>query len=305
MVEAVDVIIVGGGPAGLSAALLLGRSRRRVVVCDAGRPRNGCSPHSHGFLTRDGVPPLELLALAREELHAYDVRVRDIEVSAVTATPSGVTAVLADGATVNARKVLLATGVEDVRPNVPGCDALYGVSIHHCPYCDGWENRDRPLAVYGPPDQAIGLALSLLTWSRDLVVCTDGRAPAAAARARLEGTGIAVRTERVTGLEGTDGRLERIVFAKGPALERHALFFNTGQVQRSPLAERLGCAFTSKGHVRCDRKGRTGVANLFVAGDANGDVQFVIVAAAEGAKAAVAINKELQAEDAGDGPAKR
>jgi thioredoxin reductase len=206
--------------------------------------------------------------------------------------------VLADGTTLNARKVLLATGVEDVRPNVPGCDALYGVSIHHCPYCDGWENRDRPLAVYGPPDQAIGLALSLLTWSRDLVVCTDGRGLAPAARARLEGTGIAVRTERVTALEGTAGRLERIVFAKGPALDRHALFFNTGQVQRSPLAERLGCTFTSKGHVRC-------VANLFVAGDANGDVQFVIVAAAEGAKAAVAINKELQAEDAGNGAADR
>ena len=298
MAEAVDVIIVGGGPAGLSAALLLGRCRRRVVVCDAGRPRNACSPHAHGFLTRDGIPPLELLALGREELRRYDVSVRDVEVSAVTTTPSGVNAVLADGTALNARKVLIATGVEDVRPKVPGCDALYGVSIHHCPYCDGWENRARPLAVYGPPEQASGLALSLLTWSRDLVVCTDGRRLTAAARTRLEGTGITVRTERLTALEGTDGRLERIVFAKGPTLDRHALFFNTGQVQRSPLAERLGCTFTSKGHVRCDRKGRTGVANLFVAGDANGDVQFVIVAAAEGAKAAVAINKELQEEDA-------
>jgi thioredoxin reductase len=299
MAESVDVIIVGGGPAGLSAALVLGRCRRRVVVCDAGRPRNACSPHSHGYLTRDGMPPLELLALGREELRAYDVSVRDTEVTDVAGIATGVRAVLADGTSLHARKVLIATGVEDVRPKVPGCDALYGVSIHHCPYCDGWENRDRPLAIYGPPDQAAGLALSLRTWSRDLVVCTDGRQLTTAARTRLAGTDIAVRTERLTALEGTDGRLERIVFTKGPVLERQGLFFNTGQVQRSPLAERLGCTFTSKGHVRCDRKGRTGVADLFVAGAANGDVQFVIVAAAEGAKAAVAINKELQEEDGG------
>jgi thioredoxin reductase len=297
MAETADVIIVGGGPAGLSAALLLGRCRRRVVLCDAGRPRNGCAPHSHGYLTRDGMPPLDLLALGREELRAYGVIVHDTAVTSISCTDTGAEALLADGRSLSARKLLLATGVEDVRPSVPGCDALYGVSIHHCPYCDGWENRDRPLAVYGTPDQAIGLALSLLTWSRDLVVCTNGRRLTAAARARLAGTGIAVRTEKLTALEGTDGRLERVVFAAGPALERHALFFNTAQVQRSPLAERLGCQFTRRGHVRCDRKGRTGVANLFVAGDANGDVQFVIVAAAEGANSAVAINKELQEED--------
>jgi thioredoxin reductase len=298
MRERVDVVIVGGGAAGLSAALLLGRSRRRVVVCDAGRPRNARAPHSHGYLTRDGMPPLELLALARGELRAYDVTVRDTEVTRVTCTATGAETVLADGTSLNSRKLLLATGVEDVRPDVRGCEALYGISVHHCPYCDGWENRDRPLAVYGPPDQATGLAVSLLTWSRDLVICTDGRRLTTSSRARLAGTGIAVRTEALTALEGTDGRLRRIIFASGPPLERHALFFNTGQVQRSRLAETLGCQFTSRGHVRCDRKGKTGVANLFVAGDANGDVQFVIVAAAEGAKAAVAINKELQEEDA-------
>jgi thioredoxin reductase len=207
------------------------------------------------------------------------------------------TVTLQDGARLTARKLLLATGVIDELPRLDGFDDLYGTSIHHCPYCDGWENRDRPLAVYGRPKEASGLALSLLTWSRDLVVCTDGRRLDAQARLQLANARIPARTEHILRLEGTRGRLERIVFAHGPALERHALFFTTGQHQRSRLAERLGCGFTQAGHVKCDRKGRTGVPNLFMAGDANGDTQFVVVAAAEGAKAAVAINKELQEED--------
>jgi len=298
MADSFDVLVVGGGPAGLSAALMLGRCRRSVVVCDAGEPRNAAAPHAHGYLTRDGVPPLEILRLGREELHPYGVEFRSHAVTALTCGADGVSAVLADGTTVNARKVLLATGVADVRPDVTGWEALYGVSIHHCPYCDGWENRGRALAVYGPPAQAAVLALSLLTWSRDLVVCTDGRRMRADTRRSLADAGVIVRTDRIVRLEGQQGRLQRIVFDGGTTLERHALFFSTGQFQRSTLADTLGCQFTPKGHVRCDRTGRTTVANLFVAGDANGDTQFVIVAAAEGAKAAVAINREFQQEEA-------
>ena len=298
MAESFDVLVVGGGPAGLSAALMLGRCRRSVLVCDAGAPRNAAAPRAHGYLTRDGVPPLEILRLGREELHTYGVVLRSQVVTSLTCGAQGASAVLADGTTVSARKALLTTGVEDVRPDVPGWETLYGTSIHHCPYCDGWENRDRPLAVYGPPEQAAALAMSLLTWSRDLVVCTDGRRMRAATRVSLRTAGITVRTERIGRLEGEQGRLQRVVFEGGGTLERQALFFTTRQFQRSTLADTLGCRFTGKGHVRCDRAGRTGVANLFVAGDANGDTQFVVVAAAEGAKAAVAINKELQEEEA-------
>lgn len=295
--RAYDVIVVGGGPAGLSAALTLGRSRRRVAVCDAGRPRNAAAAHAHGYLTRDGMPPLEILALGRQELAAYDVALHDEAVTHVAPHDEGLTVTLASGSRLSGRKLLLATGVTDVLPDLAGFAELYGTSIHHCPYCDGWENRDRPLAVYGHPNEASGLALSLLTWSTDLVVCTDGRRPTARARARLTAASIPVRTERIIRLEGTAGRLQRIVFARGPVLERHALFFNTGQSQRSALAATLGCRFTRTGHIRSDRKGHTGVRNLFIAGDANGDAQFVVVAAAEGAEAAVAINQELQAED--------
>ena len=293
-----DVLIVGGGPAGLSAALMLGRCRRRVAVCDAGRPRNAAAEHVHGYLTRDGVQPSELLRLGREQLAPYDVEfLSGAEVTDATCGDGGAGVTLADDARLCGRKLLLATGVVDELPHVEGLPALYGTSVHHCPYCDGWENRDRPLAVYGQPDAATTLALSLLTWSRDLVVCTDGVKPGGKSRRRLSRYGIAVRAEKILRLESASGALQRIVFIRGAPLDRHALFFTTGQGQRSPLAERLGCRFDKHGHVKRDRKGRPGVRNLFIAGDAGGDVQFVVTAAAEGAKAAVAINAELQEED--------
>jgi thioredoxin reductase len=170
--------------------------------------------------------------------------------------------------------------------------------VWHCPYCDGWEIRDQPLAACGSPREATGLALSLLTWTDRVTVCTNaepGFDPEAISR--LVHHGLDLRSERIVRLEGHDGRLERIIFAQGDPLACRAIFFNTGQFQRSPLAERMGCRFNELGHVCTDERGRTGVCNLFLAGDANGDVQFVVVAAGEGASTAVAINRELQEED--------
>lgn len=296
-----DVIIVGGGPAGLSAALVLGRARRRVLVCDAGRPRNAVSSSLNGYLSRDGIHPGEFLRIGREEIARYGVEFRGIQVADVGCNENSLSVTLLDGTRLEARKVLLATGVRDKLPDVEGAQAFYGRGVWHCPYCDGWELRDQPLAAYGTAMDASGLALSLLTWSRDVVVCSDGDTKFSRRRLRdLKRLNVPIRTERILRLEGK-GRLERIVFAEGPPLERRGLFFNMGQAQRSDLAERLGCGFDTKGHVRTDKRGRTGVKGLFLAGDANGEVQFVVVAAAEGATAAVAINKELQEEDRGGG----
>src|SRR5262245_30346197 len=146
-----DVIIVGAGPAGLSAALMLGRSRRRVLVCDTGHPRNAAARAMHGFLTRDGMPPLEFLAIAREQLRQYDtVELRGVEVVEAACHPDASFHVaLADGARHTSRKLLIATGVVDNVPEIPGFRELYGRSVFHCPYCDGWEVRDQPLAIYG------------------------------------------------------------------------------------------------------------------------------------------------------------
>lgn len=295
-----DVVIVGAGPAGLSAALVLGRCRRSVLVCDNGHPRNEASQAMHGFLTRDGIHPREFLELARQELAQYKtVQIRDITVTDARCLPSGrFEATLENGETVESRKLLIATGVRDNLPAVKGMKELYGRSVFHCPYCDGWEVRDQPLAVYGSGERGYGLSLELTAWSRDILLCTDGPCDIEADRMeRLARNGITVRQERVLRLEGSDGILERIVFADGPPAERRALFFTTGQSQQSSLAIGLGCEFNDKGTVRTGRYETTHLPGLFVAGDASRAVQWVVVAAAEGAEAAFAINTDLIKED--------
>ncbi|HEX4567580.1 MAG TPA: NAD(P)/FAD-dependent oxidoreductase [Vicinamibacterales bacterium] len=294
-----DVIVVGGGPAGLSAALILGRSRRRVLVCDAGRPRNAASRAIHGFVTRDGMPPAEFISVAREQLRPYDtVTVRDVEVVAAECRgDSHFHVSLADGSELASRKLLIATGVADNIPEIPGFRELIGKGVFHCPYCDGWEVRDRPLAIYGRGARALGLSLELIGWSRDLVLCTDGPVDIDAdGLDRLRRNGIAVRDDRITRLDGQQ-RLERIVFERGEPLARQALFFTTGQTQQSKLALSLGCEFNEKGTVRTGRYETTHVPGLYVAGDASRAVQWVIVAAAEGAEAAFDINTDLLKED--------
>jgi thioredoxin reductase len=303
-----DVVILGGGPTGLSAALILGRCRRRVLVVDSGRPRNAAARAMHGYLTRDGTPPREVLRMGREEAARYGVALIDGEATEACclgdAEPSPAPAfavTLADGRSFRARKLLLATGVRDVLPEIDGVATYYGRGVHHCPYCDGWEHRDDALAAYGATAaKAVGLALSLRTWSARVTALTDGEPIPPEDLDRLRRNGIAVRTEPIARLEGSAERLERVVLASGPPLPCDGFFFNTDQLPHSTLAERLGCRSTEKNHVATHGKQRTGVPGLFVAGDADGDVQFVIVAAAEGARAAVAINRELQDEDRGE-----
>ncbi len=294
-----DVIIVGAGPAGLSAALVLGRSRRTVLVCDSGKPRNATSHGLHGFITRDGIEPKEFLRIGREQLEPYDsAEVRDATVVSASREDDRFVLTLADGEEIRSRKLLLATGVVDELPRVEGLNEFYGTSVFHCPYCDGWEMRDQPLAIYGRGENGSGLALEMTLWSRDLVLCTDGPAELTDEhREKLAQYQIPVREEQIVRLEGTAGVLERLVFETGEKLARRGMFFSTGWTQRSDLADSLGCQFTKEGCVDTGEYEATNVRGLYVAGDASRMVQFVIVAAAEGAQAAVAINKELMKED--------
>jgi thioredoxin reductase len=294
-----DVIIVGAGPAGLSAALILGRSRRHVLVCDTGKPRNAASHAMHGYLSRDGMAPREFLRIAREQMQEYDcVELRDVEVTGAECRPDmRFEVTLEDGSRLETRKLLIATGVVDNLPDIDGFARLLGRSVFHCPYCDGWEVRDQPLAIYGRGARGLGLSLELIGWSRDLVLCSDGPSEIdAEGRARLDRNGIGLREDRVIALDGEE-RLERIRFAAGDPLARRALFFTTGQEQQSHLAIALGCQLNEKGTVRTGKYETTHLSGLYVAGDASRAVQWVIVAASEGAEAAFAINTDLLKED--------
>lgn len=296
-----DAIIIGGGPAGLSAALVLARCRRDVLLIDAGSPRNRSAREIHNYLTRDCTPPADFRAAAERDLARYRVAVRRAEAMDAGLNPDGTFRVVyvgsEGGQTAAARKLLLATGMSDILPPIDGIGALYGSTVHHCPYCDGYEHRDKRLVAWGAGDRALGLALSLHTWSRSVTACTEGAPLRRELLERAEACGIAVRTDRVQRLVGEGDRLTRAEFHSGPPLPCDALFFNTGQFQRSDLARRLGCRFKDDGGVETSDRMCAGVRGLYVAGDADREVEFVIVAAAQGATAAVAINAELQSED--------
>lgn len=292
-----DVVIVGGGPAGLNAALVLGRCRRRVRLFDGETPRNAVSRHVNGFITRDGCPPSTFRGLGREELARYDtVGVEHAEVADATREEGGFAIVLADGRRMRARKLILATGLRQTLPEVEGFAALWGRGIHHCPYCDGFENRDAPLAIYGSGPAGKALALELTAWSRDLTLLTDGEDGLAAEdRDRLARQGVAVVTTPVRRALGADA-LDAVEFADGSRLSCGALFF-VSECEPSPLVAKLGLDLTAGGTVRTGEYEGTNVPGLYVAGDASRRVQLAVVAAAEGAMAAFAINTELLRED--------
>jgi thioredoxin reductase len=293
-----DTVIAGGGPAGLSAALMLGRCRRRVIVCDTGSPRNARAREMHGFLTRDGVAPLEMLRLARDELRRYGVEILAAEVTSVEIVADAFEVALSTGARLEARTVLIAAGVGDELPPIPGLDECFGTSVHHCPYCDGWEVRDRALAAIGHGKAGAGLALALRTWSgRVMLHLNGGPPPRRDTRERLRQHGIEVSASRIQSVAHVDGRVTHIVLETGERHACEAIFLSTTQRPRCDLPRQLGCRMTRHGVVKTDHLGQTGVPGLYVAGDASRDVQFVVVAAAEGAKAAVAINKALQARE--------
>ncbi|MEO8275419.1 MAG: NAD(P)/FAD-dependent oxidoreductase [Thermoanaerobaculia bacterium] len=292
-----DAVVVGGGPGGLSAALWLGRCRRKTLLVDAGEGRNSRARGLHGFLSRDGVPPAELRRLGREEIAGYDVSVREDSVVHATGDPDGFALELASGGSVRSVKLILATGVRDRLPDVAGLEERYGTSVHHCPYCDGWEHRDQALAVYGRGAAGFAVAKKLHNWSADVALCTDGptglRAHQVQELARL---GIPVHRRRIAQLEGPGTKLESIRFMDGSQLARRALFFTLGWDLKSDLAIELGCRRTRQGCIRTDEHERTSVPGVYAVGDASRDLQLVVLAAAEGAKAAIHLHETLLEE---------
>ncbi len=294
-----DTIIVGGGPAGLSAALILGRCRRRVVLYDDDSARNRVSRGIHGFVSHDGIPPDEFRRCAHAEISTYGVEIRNGRVVEVAQVEAGFEIRAEPGGRETTRKLLLATGVHDELPAIPGARELYGRGLFPCAYCDGWELRDRRLAAYASGSSAAEFVLGLTTWSRDVVLFTNGgEPPSSEDRARLERYGVALRQERVQSFDGGARGLEAVILENGERVPRDALFLHLGQrLAAPPLAAMLGCEFEEGGPVRTFEKQTTNVRGLYLAGDAAQDVKFAIIAAAHGARAAHEINQALRTED--------
>ena len=264
---AYDAVIVGGGPAGLSAALVLGRANRRVLVFDDDRPANAVSQGVGGLLGHDRVTPADLRDGGRRQLEQYvDVEVRHGAVQDVERIRDGLVVRPTDGPPVRAHAIVLAHGLRYDPPPLPGIEALWGRSVFHCAFCDGWEVRDRPLAFHGSGPGAVRSALVLAGWSNDVVLCTDGAPDPAGAL--LANAGVRVRTEPIARLAGSDGRLQQIEFSHGPAERREALFVNTRRDQPNDLAAMLGCELTEAGTIITDADGRTNASGVYAAGDA-------------------------------------
>lgn len=310
-----DVVVVGGGPAGLSAALVLGRACLEVLVCDSGQGRNAPAAGVHGFLTQDGTPPAELRRIAREQLRPYEVHFHEGAVVDARKVEGGFEVTLENAKVITCRKLILATGMADVVPEVPGLRELWGTGVIQCPYCHGWEHRGRPWAVLVPPEAAVEAATLLLGWSNHLTLLTNGPSRLTPDdRTWLEKRAVEIVEGRVERLEGAEGRIRAIVLEGGRRLEREVLFVRSQLRQASDLPQRLGCTLVAEGPkagmVQTDPFGATSVDGVHVVGDASdAGVPTVASAVAEGAVAAAFASRAIFAEDArrpaGERPARR
>lgn len=289
-----DVIIIGGGPAGLSAALALGRARKRVLLCDAGARRNAAAEQVHTFVTRDGTPPTEFRRVAHEQLRAYpNVERRDVRVVALERDGDGLRATLGDGLRVAAARAVLALGVIDELPDLPGYRELWGKSVFQCPYCHGWEVQDRRFAFLAPGPEMLSFAIFLSGWSSDVVALTDGKfAVDDAARADLQRAGVRLDERPLRRLHAADGELSAIEFEGGDRLAREVLFARPPQRQ-TELVRSLGLELDDHGYVRVDAHGRTSMPGVYAAGDLTTPIQAALLAAAAGMQAAAMLNHEL------------
>lgn len=296
----IDCAIIGGGPAGLNAALVLGRAKRSVLLLDNGQPRNGVTRHSHGFLTRDGVSPYELRELAHKDLRQYpSVRFENVKIVEVKKEARGSFELFTEqGERYVSRTVLIATGLKESLPKIDGIQEYYGKSLFSCPYCDGWELRDQPIVVIAESKHAAHMGKLLYQWSNDLVVCTNGQSPLSVEeKEKFASKGICVKEERIAGFEGTEGQLKKVLFVDGTEIKRTGGFVQTELAQPTDFAKLLGCKLSSNDRIIVDNLGRTNVAGVYAAGDTSQDGPAqLIIAAGQGVSAAGGVNYDLVLE---------
>jgi len=295
-----DCAIIGGGPAGLNAALVLGRARRHVALLDNNQPRNGVTHASHGFITRDNVTPSEFRRLAYEEVLRYSsVHHWQLDVTEVRAAGQGFDIVMSTGNTIHARKVIIATGLREIFPAIEGFQDFYGRSVFNCPYCDGWELRDQPLIAISQDTGIFHIAKLLYNWSKDLIVSTNGhKVLTDEQQDLLMSRGIRVIHTPVAAFTGQHGQLERVHFTDGTWVQRSGGFVSPSFVNKATFREQLGYETTEQGGIFTDAAGRSSVDGLYAAGDAvYVRPSQVVYAAASGSKVAMTVNHDLTEED--------
>ncbi|WP_207433152.1 NAD(P)/FAD-dependent oxidoreductase [Sabulibacter ruber] len=290
-----DVIIIGGSYAGLSAAMALGRSLRHVLVLDSGQPCNRQTPHSHNFLTRDGATPTAIAQKAREQVLAYPtVTLKTGKAVQVTGQNSAFEVTTEAGATFKGSKLLFATGVKDLMPEMEGFAECWGISVLHCPYCHGYEVHHQELGILANGDMAFELAKLISNWSPKLIVLTNGAHTFSQEQLKaLQKHQISVEEREIASLHHDRGYLQNVEFTDGSTLPLKAVFARPAFTQHCTLPEELGCALTETGHLKVDILQKTTVPGVYAAGDATTMMRTVSMAIAAGTMAGAAINKEL------------
>ena len=294
-----ECVIIGGGPAGLNAALVLGRARRDVVVIDNNKPRNAVTHESHGFLTRDGVKPAEFRRLAHEEIRRYpSVKFQTSMITDIRQDRDGFSMISTDGDFIQTKKIILATGLRETLPSVEGIHQYYGKSLFNCPYCDGWELQDRPLVIISENSHAWSLTTLVHNWSHDLIVCTNGHNNLdEEQKAILARKNIPVYEQKIIALKGTDGKLESLVLEDKTELHRVGGFVSPLWEPASTFGELLGCEVNETGAILTDAFGRTSVPGIYAAGDTTGIAPSqLVIAAGGGSRAAIGVNTDLTNE---------
>ncbi|HZG25798.1 MAG TPA: NAD(P)/FAD-dependent oxidoreductase [Chitinophagaceae bacterium] len=297
-VKQFEIAIIGGSAAGLSAALVLGRSRREVIVIDDGNPRNAQARYSHGVYTNDGLSPQELGHIGREQLKPYPVELCTGRVISIRKVADGFTLQLRTGELIHATKILLATGIQDQLPDIPGLREQWGKTIFSCPYCDGWELNDKHLVVVGSGKKGFEFTQLIRQWSKNVTLCTnDGPAPENNHVDYLQGQGIPVIGKKIIEIMAGSDNVLTIHFEDGRICECQGIFLEPACSLRSELVEQLGCRMDDTGkRLQVDGKGRTTVEGVYAAGDISALHSQITIAAASGVEAAFTINHDLVEE---------
>ncbi|MBR0607404.1 NAD(P)/FAD-dependent oxidoreductase [Bacillus safensis] len=293
-----DCAIIGGGPAGLSAALVVGRGRKQVIVFDDELPRNRVTQESHGFITNDGMTPFEIRRAGEADLQKYpNIKIKRSRIVDIQKKEERFTLLTHEGDRFEAKKIILATGLQDILPEIEGIHDVYGKTLFSCPFCDGWELKDKALALIAENQRALHMAKLLSNWTKDLIVFTNGHVLAEEDKVLLTAHSIQVIDVPIVSIDHDNGQLRSLQLANGETVEREGGFVASEFRQSAPFAEKLGCQMTKNTGIETDILGRTTVSGVFACGDNLGGPAQLVLAAAAGSQAGMGVIHELVQEE--------